>query len=111
MADIRAYLRRVGNSDQAILNKILTELQEIQPEVKGENATEIRIIKGTEFAEIRTALQTKRHNDRLLLEDGSSFLLTESDKYIYTEVNTIRRLLLETDDIILLETGDNMLLE
>lgn len=110
MTDIRAYLRRTGGVDQAQLNKILQELADIQPEVKGEAATQVRIIKGTELVEIDQVVYAQRHNNRLLLETGD-FILTESDKYTYIEVNTIRFLLMESDSRLLLETGDLIIIE
>lgn len=108
--DIRAYLRRIGSIDQGLLNAILQELQEIQPEIKGENATRVHIIKGTEQVDIRQTADFNRHNDRLLLESGD-FLLTESDKYVYLEVGTNKRILTEAGDRLLLETGDFLLTE
>lgn len=108
MTDIRSYLRKTGNVDENLLNRLLEQLSEIQPEVKGENASIVRIIKGTEIVEIDQQVQTVRHNDRLLLETGD-LILTEADKYIYVEINTIKRILLENDDRLLLETGDFIL--
>lgn len=108
MTDIRSYLRKTGNIDENLLNRVLEQLAEIQPEVKGDISAKVQIKKGTEIIEINQTFQAVRHNDRLLLETGD-FILTESDKYVYLEVNTSKRLLLETGDRLLLETGDFVL--
>lgn len=83
-SDISNYLRR-GFNNNAIINKILQELQKVQPEITGD-AKQERIEKISEVYQITDTVTATRWQDALLLEDGTSYLLTETDKKIYLEV-------------------------
>lgn len=87
VSDITSYLRRNSNSDSAVINKILQDLAEIQPELKGD-AKQERIVKINEVYQINQTVSRSQWTDAILLEDGTSYLLTESDSKIYLELNT-----------------------
>lgn len=81
-SEIIDYLR--NTNDIALIQRIIQELNKNQPEVKGDAAQE-RIVKTGEVVE-KTQVITNRRGDAILLENGTDYLLTESDARIYLEI-------------------------
>ena len=83
-SEIINYLR--NTNDIGLINRIIQELNKNQPEVKGD-AIQARIPKVSELYEVKDTV-TSQEGGALLLEDGTSFLLTETSAKIYKEVTS-----------------------
>lgn len=84
VSDIISYLRRNSSSDTAVVNKILQDLAEIQPELKGDTKQE-RIVKVNEVYQISQTLTATQWT--LTLDDELGVPLdTESGNDIMLEI-------------------------
>lgn len=84
VSDIISYLRRNSSSDTAVVNKILQDLAEIQPELKGDTKQE-RIVKVNEVYQISQTVTATQWT--LTLDDESDVALDREDNIdIFLEI-------------------------
>lgn len=85
VSDITNLIRRSATTPNDVINKILQDIAEIQPELKGDTKQE-RIVKVNEVYQVTNSASVSQWTNNLLLEDNTSNLLTESDAVIYLEI-------------------------
>ena len=84
VSDIASYLRRNSSTDSAMINKILQDIAEIQPELKGD-AIQERITKINEVYQITQTLTATQWT--LTLDDETDVALdTEANNDIMLEL-------------------------
>lgn len=85
-SNIQNFQRATTKTDRKDINKILEALQDLFAAPAEKEAVAERIPRIKEVVEISDSVTSETWTASILLEDGTSFLLTENDKKIRLEV-------------------------